>query len=277
MSTFQKVIKYASITLAVFLTVGILSGIVGVISGVISIFSNGEDEYKLNYVKDFTDVEQLDISNGVGEITIRPGDGFKVEGRNVSKNFKAYVNNGTLIVEEKDSDKKFFWFIFGSGNNKSSVTVYVPSDFNAKKIKIDSGTGKITLEDLSTDYLQINGGVGEINGQNITAKAVKAKGGVGDMTFRDVNFTDVDFDNGVGDLEIDGIIIGKSEFECGVGNIKLNINGNRKDYALIFDDNLGSIRVNGQKVSSEYRDSFSAKHTISIDGGVGDVKIDFKY
>ncbi|HPU63258.1 MAG TPA: DUF4097 family beta strand repeat-containing protein, partial [Mobilitalea sp.] len=234
------------------------------------------DEYKVNFSKEFTDVQKLDISNSVGKLTVKSGDRFMVEGRNVSKNFKATVKNGTLIVEDENV-VKFLFFTISRPNTKLSITVYVPFDFTAKEIKINSGAGEVIMEDLSTERLIIDAGVGTIFGRNITAQSVKGNGGVGDITFNDVNFSNVDFDSGVGNLKIDGILLGDSEFDFGVGDIRLNINGSREDYALRIDNGIGSIRVNGEKISSDYKDIGKATHTIKIDGGVGSVEIDFDF
>jgi len=279
MNTFQKVIKYAAMTLAILLTIGIISGIVGLVIHVVAAFSDTEEYMKdarIDFVKEFDDVEQLYVKNGIGKLTIKSGDSLKVEGRNVSKNFKATVKNGTLIVEEEDYIRKFLWFEIGRPKSRSTITVYIPHDFTAGKIEVESGAGEVVLEDFSAEKLVIDAGVGNIYGQNITAQAVKGSGGVGDITFYDVNLSNIDFDSGVGNLKIEGIISGNSEFDCGVGNIKLTIKGNREDYAIRCNSGVGSIRVNGEKVSSDYKDSYSsAAHSINIDGGVGNVNIDF--
>jgi len=278
MNTFQKVIKYTAMAIGILLAVGIVSGIVGLVKMAVSFFGDSkayEEGNNINIVREFEHVEQLDIKNGVGKLIIKAGDGFKVEGTNVSKNFKANVKNGTLYIEEEGFLKKFLWFNFGSSDINPVITVYLPEDFTAQKIKIDSGAGKVVMEDVSTEKLIIKAGVGEINGYNITANSVIGNGGVGDIDFSGVVFSDVDFDCGVGNLKIEGMILGDSEFDCGVGNIDLYIKGSREDYALRFDSSLGTMRVNGEKVSPNYKDTYKAAHTISIDGSVGNVNIEF--
>ncbi|NLO08690.1 MAG: DUF4097 domain-containing protein [Clostridiales bacterium] len=275
MNTFQKVIKYAAIGFAIFLTVTILSGIIGVFSGVAYIFS-GEEVSTVEYSKDFNNVERLNINHKVGKLNVRPGSGFKVEASNVSDRFRAEVVNGTLIIDEPDFMRRFLWFNFGTSREKSVITVYVPEDFQAKRIEIDSGAGNVNLENLTTDYLKINAGVGEIYGKNLTAMRVDADGGVGEMKLLDVNFTDVDFSSGVGSIDIEGMIFGKADFECGIGSVRISLKGARDDYALKVNAGLGNVRINGDKVSGEYRDNFKADNTISIEGGIGDVNITFK-
>lgn len=276
MNTFQRVIKYTAIGFAIFLTVVILTGIVGALTGVISIF-NGKEESRIDYSKEFNGVEQLDINNKLGKLDIKTGSGFKVEATNVSDRFRAEVVNGTLIIDEPDFSRWFQWLNIGRTRMKSVITVYVPEDFHARRIKIDSGAGEVKLENLSADRLIINAGVGDIYGKSLTAMRVDADGGVGNIDLVDIDFTDVDFDCGVGNIKIDGRIAGKSEFDCGVGNINIKINGAREEYALKVNSGLGSIRVNDRRVSGDYNDNYRADNTIRIDGGVGDADITFSH
>lgn len=276
MNTMQKVIKYAAITFAIILTVGILTGIVGTVSGVVSIF-DGEEGDRIDYSKDFEDVEELDISNGLGNLKVKIGSGFRVEASNVSNDFNVKVVNGTLVIDESDFIRRFLWFDFGVSRNKSYITVYVPEDFNARRIKIASGAGEVTLEDITTRHLIIDAGVGDIYGRRLNALQVDADGGVGNIKLTDVNFSDVDFDSGVGNISIEGMIFGKSEFDCGVGNVNLQLKGLREDYELRVNAGLGNMRVNGDKISREYNDNYRADNTIRIDGGIGDVNIVFSH
>ena len=276
MNTFQRVIKYVAIAFAVFLVVGILSGIIAVVSNVVSVVS-GEEVKTIDYSEDFSGIEKLNIYHKVGKLNIRPGNGFRVEASNVSDRFRAEAVNGTLIIDEPEYFiRRFLWFSFGTTQNKSVITVYVPEDFHAKRIEIDSGAGNIKLDNLSTDYLKVNAGIGDIQGNKLTAMRVDADGGVGNMKLLDVNFTDVEFECGVGSIQVEGMIFGKSEFDCGVGSVKININGDRDDYALKVNSGLGTVKVNGNKVSGDFQDDYRADNTISIDGGIGEVDISFR-
>lgn len=276
MNTFQRVMKYVAIAFAIFLTVVILGGIFSVVSGLTTVITGGEVE-TIDYSKEFNDVEKLSINHKVGKLNVRTGDGFRVEASNVSDRFRAEVVNGTLFIEEPDFMRSFLWFNIGLSGESTVITVYVPEDFKAKRIEIDSGAGDVNLEDLSAEYLKINAGVGRLYGQRLTADRVDAEGGVGEIRLTDVNFTDVDFDCGVGSLELSGMIFGKSEFECGVGSVNVKVKGSREDYALKASAGLGAVRVNGSKVSGQYSDNYKADNTISIDGGIGDFSITFTH
>lgn len=278
MNTFQRVIKYVAIGFAVFLTVVILTSIVSVLTGVISIF-NGKEGKKIEFSKEFSDshIDQLDINNNLGKIIVKTGSEFRVEATNVSERFRAEAVNGTLIIDEPDYTRWLKWLKVDKNRTKSVISVYVPEDFYARRIKIDSGVGEVNLENLSTDRLIINGGVGDIYGKGLRAMRVDADGGVGNMNFVDVDFTDVDFDSGVGEISINGQIKGRSEFDCGIGNVNIIIKGARDDYALKINSGLGGVRVNDKRVSGEYKDNYQADNIIRIDGGVGSVDISFSH
>ncbi|NLJ96968.1 MAG: DUF4097 domain-containing protein [Clostridiales bacterium] len=276
MNTTQRVIKYVAIGFAVLLTVVIISGAASLISIIVSPINSRSKEI-IDYEQVFLDkIENLEINSRYSKLIVRPGGQFKVEASNVSDDFKVESRYGTLIVEESNFINRFFNFNFGKfSNREATITVYVPNDFMANRIDIDSGVGNVLLEDLSTDKLIINAGVGDIRGTNITAKEVEANGGVGNIDFTSVNFSDIEFNSGVGDVKLAGIISGKSEFECGIGDVEIDIKGSREDYALDIDSGMGRIRVNGNKISSNYIDNFKSDNTIRIDGGIGNVDIDF--
>lgn len=275
MNTFQKVIKYVAIAFAVLLTVVIISGIASFVSIVVSPISSRGGKETIEFSEVFIgEIENLEINSRYSKLVVKPGGQFKVEASNVSDDFRAEIKNGSLIVEEEDFMNRFFNFSMIS-NKGSTITVYVPDDFNANLIDIDSGAGNVILEDLSTKKLIINAGVGEIRGINITAKEVDADGGVGDMDFTNVTFWDVEFDSGVGDVNLEGRILGKSNFNCGIGDVEIDLKGSREDYSLDIDSGLGRIRVNGQKISSNYMDNYKSDKIIRVDGGIGNVDIDF--
>lgn len=278
MSEGQKVIKYCAMAFAAFLAISIITGIIGGAVAIVSAISGGTIKTGSNETIDFTDtftgVKSLDIDNSSGNLKILVGDEFKVEAVDVNENFKAEVKNGKLTISDDDNEVQFLWFnINGVNSPNSKITLYLPADFVAEKVKLDSGAGNITMEGLKTDKLIISAGAGNIDGNGIIADEVKIDGGVGNITLSDVNLTDGDFDCGVGNLSIDGILLGQSKFDCGVGNVNLDLTGNVDDYNLNIDTGVGSVRLNGKKISSDEYINNRGDNLIKIDGGVGDVKI----
>lgn len=283
MTQFQKVIKYCAIAFAIFLAIGIISGIASAVFAVVSAVSGNVglsfgDTKTIDVAESFTGVKSLDLENSTGSLKIMTGDTFRIEAEKVSENFEAKVNgDGVLHITENDSDFHFWGFnLNGLNSPNSKITLYIPADFIAEETKIDTGAGAVSIEGLQTEYLYISAGAGNIAGDGLSADEVKIDGGVGNVELDEVEFQDADFDCGVGNLNIQGVLTGKNKIDCGVGGVSLDLIGDLQDYNLDIDSGVGTIRVNGEKISNETEIDNNGDNSIKIDGGVGDVRINIQ-
>ena len=283
MSSFQRVIKFSAMAFAIILATGIILTIanvgISVLSGVTGGFGRitNDTGAVMDFSKEFSDVKSINIDNSIGTFEIRTGDTFRVEAVNVGENFRATVSgSGTLNIVDKRNSWNFIpWFTSNNSNYNAKIILYLPSGFVAKQAKIDSGVGNVMIETLTTERLTINAGVGNITGSYIIAGDVKIDGGVGIIKLTDVDFTDADIDAGVGNITIEGRLLGKNKIDGGVGEVVLRLIGNEKDYSFDIESGIGTIRVNGDKVSKLNNKNNKLDHSIKVDGGIGNVKIDF--
>jgi hypothetical protein len=288
MNSAQRIIKYFAIALAIFLAVGILTSIVSVVYGVAKGISGdnfvgsrterrSSNNSTTEYSGTFTGINSLNIEHSIGELKIVEGDEFKVEAKNVSKHFKVRVNGrGTLIISE-DKEIRFLGFRFnGFHSPNAKVTVTLPSDFVAEEVKLDTGAGNVDVEKLQTDYLYISSGAGNIKGDTLSAKEAKIEGGVGSVNLENVNLTNADINCGVGNLKIGGVLTGETEIKCGIGEVELKLKGNVNDYGLDIDSGVGTISLNGEKITDSYKANEDAANILKIDGGLGTVKINLE-
>ncbi len=278
MNQFQKTVKYTAMAFAVFLAVTIISGIVGLVLNVISVITGVSifgNQKRIDIAFDLTGVESLDVDHDAGNLIIKTGDTFRVEGEDVSEGFIAEVTeDGTLRVYETNKHKFLGINFNGLGSFRSKVTVYLPEDFVAEKVILDTGLGNTTVEALRAEELTISAGVGNIRGYDIVADNVKLDGGLGNCTLTGVSLRDADIDCGLGGLRIEGELLGNNKIDCGVGGVNLDLIGSRNDYSMDVDAGLGSVQVNGEKLSGSYS-NVDARHSLKVDGGVGQVNIDF--
>lgn len=269
MSSVQKVIKYVAIGFAAFLSITIITAIGSAIFGIAGGFNSGETK---NFSEIFEDIESIKVSSSIAQVDIVKGDVFQVTGENVPESMNIYVDNHTLIV--KDNDKK--WFNFTVGDTKAIVTITVPKDFVAESTHIDTGFGKVYVEFLNTKKLEINLGTGNIKGNDIKADQVDIEGGVGNISLDNVTFTDTKIEGGVGSINIQGSLTGYTKLECGVGSVDLSIVGNYDDYSFDIETGIGSIRINGDKVSDMKKTVNGATNELDVEGGVGSINIDIE-
>lgn len=278
MNEFQKVIKYCAMGFAAFLAFMIITGIASALFAVAGVFDHTGGSSKIvDFDQSFQNVKSLSTENGLGKFVIEltDSDEIRVVGENVPDNFKA---EKSFSGELKISNNFNFWSIFGGNDGfteNSKVTVYIPKDFVAEKVNIDAGAGDVNIEALNTEKLEINAGAGNLTGSNIKADKVKLDGGVGEISFDKVEFTDTDIDSGVGNISLQGTLYGKNKIDCGIGEVTLDLQGSTDDYNLKVDKGLGSIYVNGEKFSDLNWNNMNADNVLDIDGGVGDIEINF--
>lgn len=278
MSEFQKIIKYCAMAFAAFLAFSILTGIITAIIAVGGSLSNGSGKEVAEINKSFDNVKSLSIEHSIGTLNIKQGSGNKVEvvAENVNEDIVIDRNfSGELRIKSRFN----FWNFFDGKRkigSKSVITIYIPEDFVADKVRLDAGAGNIYIDTLKTEKLDVNAGAGNINGSMIRADEVKLDGGVGDITFEDAEFSDADIDSGVGNVNIQGNLYGKNKIDCGVGNVTLDLLQSPDDYDLTVDKGMGSIHINGEKYSSLNWNNRKADNSLDIDGGVGNIDINFK-
>ena len=80
---------------------------------------------------------------------------------------------------------------------------------------------------------------------------------------------------GIGEFTFSGILTGKSEIDSGVGAININLLNNSDNYTINVDKGIGSITLDGKKLEMD-RVYGTGQNYLDIDGGIGEIKIDFE-
>lgn len=284
MNEVQKIIKYAAMGFAIFLAVMIITGIttgILALTGVISAVTNGTEVTGSNETTDFEEefenVRSLQITNGIGELSVVKGTGEKVRvtATDVEKTFKATVVSGD---ELKISTKTNFWNIFNWGtkiHSKPRITVYLPEGFEGRNVIVDAGAGNIKIEDLNCERLELNAGVGNITGYNIGTKSLDIDGGVGEITLDKIKAGKSDINAGVGNISLSGTLSGTNTLDAGVGDIDLDLTGGTDDFNIKVDPGVGNIYIDGNKYGELSWNNKTAENSLDINGGVGNIRVNF--
>ena len=80
---------------------------------------------------------------------------------------------------------------------------------------------------------------------------------------------------GVGTFDLNGKLTGKSKVDSGVGAININLIDNLENYTIDVSKGLGSVTLDGKKLEMD-RIYGTGENYLSVDGGVGEIKIDSK-
>lgn len=276
MTTFQRVIKYLALALAVFIIVNIVSAIwfgIFCFSNLLGLSKDNEDvvlgEEKVITSIENIEIKTLKISLKYSNLIIKKGNTLTVETHN--DNISSSKENNTLVIKEKDSN--WFW---NNSNPNSNLVVQIPEETEFKSVKIETGAGEISIEEISTDELSLKIGAGkaEIKELNVTKKA-KIDGGAGKVDILSGEINNLDLDMGVGKFAITTKLTGNNKIDAGVGKLDINLTDEAENYTIKADNGIGAINFNGKTVINEAVYG-SGDSVIDIDGGIGGIDINTK-
>ncbi len=273
MTTAQKVIKYLAIAFAIFLIVNIVSAILWGLFGFSFIFGlhDRKDDIVSEEIiatnSEYEDIETLDIDMAFSNLMIKTADSFKVEGDN--NHIRCNQNGKTIHIEEKGNH----WF---ARNNSGNLIIYIPENLEFDKVKICTGAGKIDIEKITTKKLSLEIGAGEaqIKKLNVIDKT-DIDGGAGRVAILSGIINDLDLDMGVGKVEVNAKLTGNSNIEAGIGELNINIDAPKEEYRIKTSKGIGSIYIDG-KGSSDDTTYGDGENYIKIDGGIGNIRLNFK-
>lgn len=275
MTTAQKVIKYIATAFAVFLIVTIISAILTGSYALLSAFGlihtnkNTVTEDLKVISSEVKEISTLKLELACTNLKIKKGDSFKVETNNPQITFEE--ENGSVKIKEKKRN----WL--NNDNRTSNLIIYIPEDMiEIDETKIETGAGKINIEKLNTQSLYLELGAGDVHIENVIATGeTKIDGGVGKTELKSCEINSLKANLGMGEFVFSGKLTGKSEIDSGVGAINIDLTDNKKNYTIDVSKGIGNVTLDGQKLEMD-RVYGTGKNYLDIDGGIGEIKIEFK-
>lgn len=267
MTTVQKVIKYCAIAFAIFLIVSIIGGIVSAVAGASFLFGGVSTVGDMQTYTVGDDIASLTVDVAAAELEVKTGDGFSVESN--LKKLDVENKNGCLLIEEQGSR-------IGVHSNDAVVKVTIPADAVFEKVSITTGAGSVRLDRLDTDRLVLELGAGEVSiGSLVATEGSSISGGAGKITVSDGALANLELDMGVGELNLTSALNGDCDLNMGVGNADITLIGSLQGYTIELDKGIGDATVAGVKLGDDVEYG-NGPHRLDIDGGVGNVTIEFK-
>lgn len=268
MTETQKIIKYFALALAALLVVGIIGGIVTGISALISVFEEPDPNDILGEMETTPlniSLARVDMDLAATPLIIENGEEFSLQTNN--KNLRIEYNHGILKVSEKQKVN-----VHPTG---LVLILTIPTDHILTSFELDMGAGNVTIGYLTADNIDMDFGAGEVAIHNLNArKSADIDGGAGKITIKSGLVRDLDLDMGVGELDLGILPTGRCDMDMGVGSSRITISVPIDNYTVKIDRGLGSITLDGQKVSDGTYGA-DGGHTIDISGGVGSIDIAF--
>ena len=267
MTTIQKVVKYLAAAFAIFLSVSIIGGICGALATATFIFGGNSVVGDMqNYPVTDAGIKSISINISAAKLNVRTGESFSIESNH--KRLDVKVSNGCLEISEKD---KFI----GLKTADIEINVYIPQNFVFENARIETGAGKVTVDALAANNLSLELGAGEAVIQSLSAdRKAEINGGAGKLTINSGKLYNLEADMGVGEFDMTAALEGSSKIDHGVGAVKLNLAGSADDYTIELDKGLGKVTVGGQELSDGAVFG-TGINKLELDGGVGEIKVDF--
>ena len=275
MTTAQKIIKYFATAFAVFLIVTIISAIFG--GGYVLLRAFGLINTDKNIVtedlkvisSEVKEISTLKLELAFTNLEIKIGDSFKVETNNSKITFTN--DNGSVKIKEE----KYNWS--ENHDNASELIIYIPEDMIAlDETKIEAGAGNINIEKLNTQGLYLELGAGDVKIANLTvSEEAKIDGGVGRTELKSCEINNLKANLGMGEFVFSGKLTGKNEVDSGVGAINIDLLDSSENYTIDVDKGIGSVTLDGMKLEMD-RVYGTGENYLDIDGGIGEIKINFK-
>lgn len=282
MSEIQKVIKYLAIAFAIFLSVNIIGGIVTALFFGLSIFgfvterqeqkgSQSISSQKIEMIQNGEEVENLKIEIGYSKLIIKTGEKLDIEAKNRDNTLEVKKEKDTLIVKDNKA-----WNLLNQ-YEESEIIITMPKNNFLNKVKIEAGSGEVSISDIKMSQLDFEVGAGNSNISNIVVEnKTRIEGGAGRVIIQDSILNDLDLDVGVGEFQMkDTAVYGNSDIDAGIGKLDIKLKGTLHDYRIRGSRGLGSFTIENKEVEDDkiYGDG---EHKIKIEAGVGKVGIDFE-
>ena len=275
MTTFQKIVKGLAITLAIFLSVNIISVIViGIVSiiGVSNVFTKEEnlEEIKTiisNNKGELDNINKLEIKLGYTNLEIKEAEEFKVETNNSEIKYKKEKDK--LKLEEK---RKFF--DISKRDVENNVIIYIPSEKNKiKELDIETGAGESKISNIEVNEFSFEQGAGKSTITNLkTSTKTEIEGGAGELSIEESEFQKLDLQLGVGKLRFSGILDGKNKIETGIGEVNIELSDGLENYEINAKKGIGTIKIDEKEIQGEEHFG-NGKTKINIKGGIGSIEI----
>ena len=149
MTTTNKIIKYLAIGFGCFLTFLIIYtvavGFYGLTELLFSNKKNDNDNLNQNKVCNYaSSFNELDIDIKNSSLIIKTGDEFLVETN--SENIFCNNEGNKLVIKESK-------FSFLKTKDIKTVTIYIPNNMFLNEIDLETGVGKVNIDNLNTNNL----------------------------------------------------------------------------------------------------------------------------
>ncbi len=254
--------------------------------------------------------DSISAQVGIMDVTVAAGDEFRLEYKVPAKSKpEIYVENGTLVVEQKGQRER--WFSLGNGFKEHWLVLTVPeenalnmvdvvsnvgdvslSGISARDVKADCDVGDVKMEACVCDAVFVESEVGnidlkgcglgdffagtdtgDINVQDCEAAPAQFESDTGDICVERCELGDVTVSSDVGDVGVEDCVFGNVVIEAETGDVKVVAREGLDEYGLELITDVGSVEVGGERVKKKYMREGSGRFWIRVSTDIGGIVV----
>lgn len=179
------------------------------------------------------------------------------------------VEDGTLyIVGDLDG-------MFNMGYEPGNITITVPQDLSWRSlVRVDTDMGDIYLDSIDAGEVELDTDLGNITVSNGHFNNLECDSDMGDVTVTSVEADSLKCYCDCGQVNAMEFTANETDLEADMGSVTAIALGDKSDYSLELEVDLGEVKVNGQKVANSY-ETYGKRYVLKAKADVGSVMLDF--
>lgn len=205
--------------------------------------------------KDY-DVEaftSLDMDVSLGDVFVEEGNGYSVQYKGVKELMpRVESEHGKLTISQKDSKLSSWANHSNPLAMDNSLTITVPAGTILKKADVKLGMGDFKISGIGAGEADLRLNMGNLDLKNCAFDDMEIKADMGNVTIDGVQTAKAELKSSMGNISaahLEGLE--KLSLDCDMGNIDLDLSQHIDDLTLDLDADMGTIKVNGDKVEKK--------------------------
>lgn len=259
-----------------------------------------EDSYVRIYIPKGRQLEDMQITDGYGNVTVETAD---------AKTFIINAESGDVTVKNLKAQTASLNTDYGSFQMDSSkvtdLTVNNESgegkvnDLTAEKVNMNFAYGNMSLKDITTDSISLYSESGEISVENLAgsgkgklaqsmvlgaeygeiyltnvdASYLEISSESGNVEGKDVTAAEVKMDIDYGECNMAQLTSQKVEVDSESGDIDLQMAGKEDEYDISMITDYGSAALNGKDYGTSFTREKGARNKLELKAESGSIKI----
>ena len=240
---------------------------------------------------DKTRVHSIEMEIAVGNVTIKSGEDFSVEGKYINEEWlDMFITNGKLFIYEKPPMGVYF-----TGESRIEYIVTLPENYRLDTVIVLTAAGKINAENIRAENIKIESASGGVTAARLEADNIKIGCASGDAEVKTLTgHTTINCSSGgiraadingnltvsaaMGYIEINGTILGNIDATAATGTITFNLENDPGDFAYDIKS-MNKVLVNGVNIKESDLTDFnrkSAEYMLKVSAATGNVALNFR-